>query len=285
LNPVTGHPTEMIKGVEILRRCVGAEKAVLVMEQTQAEPAEIIRSKIYFQQWKALDVWVKPYLYPQDMEAILKNDYVRAGQKEESLSVYSMPTAFAVYEAIVRNKPFMERVITVAGECIAESKNTWVKIGISFGQAVRNGRGLLREPGKLVMGGPMRGIAQRRLETPVLPSTSAILAIPKEVTKPGAVRACTHCGDCIQVCPVQISPAMIALAAEGDDFHTAEDFGAQACIECGNCSYVCPSNRPMVELIRYAAHKGITQEDPERELDSQEQPELFHVPLSLEART
>jgi len=102
------------------------------------------------------------------------------------------------------------------------------------------------------MGGPMQGLAQKTLEVPVIERTQAILALPKEVAAPEKIDPCIRCSLCVEVCPVEISPVMITLAAEKDRFDIAEKWGAHACIDCGNCSYICPAKRPMLELIRYA---------------------------------
>ena len=166
--------------------------------------------------------------------------------------VYNAAAAFSVYEAVALQKPFYERPVTVGGECVTQPRNLWARIGTEFGDLVKACRGLLREPRKVVMNGPMRGTAQSSLEVPVIPGTQGILALPKEAAKPAPPEACTRCGRCLEVCPVEISPAMITLAAENDFFELAEEYGVGECIECGNCAYVCPSKRPMVELIRYA---------------------------------
>ena len=98
----------------------------------------------------------------------------------------------------------------------------------------------------------MTGTAQKNLTLPVTAGTQALLALPAELTKPEAAEPCIRCGHCVEVCPVEISPVMITLAAEQDFFEIAADYGADACIECGNCTYVCPSKRPMLELMQYA---------------------------------
>ena len=168
-----------------------------------------------------------------------------------------MATAYAVYEAVVMQKPLYERVVTVGGECLVESRNLWLRIGTSLRDSIKACRGLLREPRKVLMGGPMSGEAQSSLEVPVLKGTKAVLALPKEVARPEEVAPCIRCGRCVDACPVEISPALITLAAEADDFEMARGYGVDFCIECGNCSYVCPSKRPMLELLCYAAsHAG-----------------------------
>ena len=244
------HPVEILKGAEILRKATGGDRIIFALEDDKMEAAELLKSKIYFLKWAHCNVTVFPARYPQDAEEILKLEWPGA-------VVHDVATAFAVYEAVVLQKPFYERVVTVAGECVVEPRNVWVRIGTSFEETIKAWRGLMREPLKILMGGPMRGIAQTSLEVPVTRDTPAILALPKEVVKPERVEPCIRCGRCVDACPVFLSPAMITLAAERNLFSEAREWGLEQCIECGNCAYVCPAKRPMVELIQYAGSAAV----------------------------
>ena len=254
------HAPEILKGAEILRRACEAENVIMVTEEDKLEPAEILRSKIYFLKWKHFQVHVFPIRYPQSDESVLVREKKRLGFNEYDPDplVFDATSAFAAYEAIVLQKPFYERALTVGGECVVEAKNFWARIGTDAKRLVKNARGLLREPRKFVLGGPMRGLTQSKLEIPIVKDTSAVLALPKEVAKPLDVDPCTRCGRCADHCPVGISPAMITLAAEKDLFEMSKDYGVEACTQCGNCAYVCPSKRPMIDLIRYALEGATT---------------------------
>ena len=228
------HPLEILKGAEILRKAAGAEEVVIVTQDDKREAAEILKSKIYFLKWPHVQVQMTPSIYPAQFEA------------------FNIATAFAVYEAVVLQKPFIERAVTVGGECLIEPKNVWARMGTDFETLIKYARGFLRQPGKVLAGGPMTGAAQNSLAAAVTPGLPGLLALPEELVKPEQVEPCIRCGLCAAACPVDISPAMITLAAEQDLFELAKDYGAEACIECGNCTYVCPSKRPMLELVQYA---------------------------------
>lgn len=242
------NPLEILKGAEILRKVLGIQNFVLVTEEDKHEAADLLKSKIYFLKWQHADVLMLPQGYPDD-EKIMP----RRAQKSSAVTL-DLASAYAVYEAVVSQKPLMERVVTVAGECVVEPKNVWVRLGTDFQTAFKYCKGLMREPRKILTGGPMSGSAGAKQDLTVTAGTSALLALPKEVAKPEQVDPCIRCGKCIEACPVDISPAMISLAAENDLFKLARDYGAGLCIECGNCSYVCPAKRPMTELMIYAAN-------------------------------
>ncbi len=246
------HPVEVLKGALILKQVSGAARVVFFLRQPQLEAVELLKSKIYFLKWKNFEVEVLPALYPYGSTELMRAQWKPQKAEAGRLAVFNIATAFAAYEAVVMQKPFYERAVTVGGECVVEPRNVWARIGSEFNELIKQCRGILRPPGKVVMNGPMKGAAQESLQVPVIKETRAILALPKEITKPEEVQPCIRCGRCLESCPVDISPAMITLAAEQDLFAVAGEYGSGACIECGNCSYVCPSKRPMVELIRYS---------------------------------
>jgi len=244
------HPLEILKGAEILKKTTRANQILFVFEDCNLELVELFKSKIYFLKWEHVKVRTVPAVYPQGHETTLLQRWFSG--KEDQAIVFPASTAFAVYEAVVHQKPFYERVLTVGGECVIEPRSLWLPLGISFRDAIHTCKGVMREPQKVIMGGPMAGTAQENLEVSVMAGTNAILALPKEVIRDKAEEPCIRCGACVDMCPVSLSPAMITLAAEHGEFELAEKWDVSACIECGNCSYVCPSKRPMLKWIRKA---------------------------------
>jgi Na+-translocating ferredoxin:NAD+ oxidoreductase subunit C len=248
------HPLEILKGAGLLKKAIGAKKIIFALESCNLETIELIKSKIYFLKWDHAEVRTVPALYPQGLESTLLQTWFPG--EEEKAVVFPASTAFAVYEAVAQQKPFYERVVTVGGECVVEPRSLWLPIGISFHDAIRACKGVMREPQKILMGGPMAGSAQTTMEVPIMAGTNAILALPKEIAKEEtevlAREPCIRCNLCADHCPVLLSPAMITLAAGKKEFAVAEEWGVEECIECGNCAYVCPSKRPMLKLIRSA---------------------------------
>jgi len=247
---IMSHPVEVLRGAEILRKACGAARIVFAFEDTNLETIELIKSKIYFLKWEQAEVRTVPAIYPQGLESTLLQAWSRG--KEDEAVVFPASTAFAAYEAVALQKPFYERVVTVGGECVVEPRSLWLPLGVSFQDAIRACKGVMREPEKVLMGGPMAGAEKKTGESFVTAGTSAILALPKEVVKKGKEEPCIRCGLCVDHCPVSLSPATITLAAEQKEFGIAGAWDAADCIECGNCAYICPSNRPMLELIHLA---------------------------------
>jgi len=243
-------PVEILKGAELIRKACGAKKIIFALEKPNLETIELIKSKIYFLKWDHVEVRTVPALYPQGIESTLLQTWF-PGREEEAI-VIPASTAFSAYEAVALGKPFYERVVTVGGECVVEPRSLWLPIGVSFQDAIRTCKGTMREPQKVLMGGPMAGTAQTTLEVPVMAGTNAILGLPPEVVREAPEEPCIRCNRCVDSCPVSLSPAMITLAAEQKEFEIAAEWGASDCIECGNCAFVCPSKRPMLDLIRLA---------------------------------
>ena len=248
------HPVEILKGAELLRKVCDAKRIIFAFESSNLEMIELLKSKIYFLKWEHAEVRTVPALYPQGLESALLQAWFEG--EEEKAVVFPASTAFAIYEAVALQKPFYERVVTVAGECVVEPRSLWLPLGISFHDAIHACKGVMREPRKVLMGGPMAGQAQGMTEVPVTAGTTAILALPQEVVKEESEAPCIRCNLCVDHCPASLSPVMITLAAGQKEFTVAKAWNASECIECGICAYVCPSKRPMLELIRLACASG-----------------------------
>ena len=248
------YPTEVLRGADLLRNALGAGELVVAVEDNKEEAAETLKSKLFFLSWSHVRVEVLPARYPQDSETLLveclsPQRCLTPLRGQMKVVVIGVAEAFAIYEAVARQKPFYERAVTIGGECVTQPKNAWVRIGTPAEEAVKYGKGFLREPGRIVLGGPMRGRAIESLTEPLTKKDAGLLGIAKEVLNDGAVEPCIRCGLCVESCPVSISPALISLASEKNLFELAEAYGASSCIGCGNCSCVCPAKRPMLELV------------------------------------
>ena len=164
--------------------------------------------------------------------------------------VFNVGSVFAVYEAVQKNKPLIERVVTVTGKSVSKPSNFLVRIGTPVSALIDAAGGLPEDTGKVVSGGPMMGKALHSLDIPVMKGSSGVLIIPEEASGRNAVRACIRCTKCVNVCPMGLEPYLLMTEVQKDKYDMAEQDRVMDCIECGSCSYICPSNRPLLDYIR-----------------------------------
>lgn len=256
-------PVEVLKGVEILRVVCGAENAVIVAERNKLEVIEILNSKNYNLKFDRVKTAVLPVRYPQGSERVLAESHLGKAllKNETSLDhgvfVQNVATAFAVYEAVYLGKPLYERVVTIGGPCVFEPKNVWVRNGVRVSDLVRSAKGFLRDPQRLVLGGPMTGEAIAHLDTPITKKVSGVLALSKDLAPQGNEQPCIRCGLCVDVCPESLVPETLMRAVKKRKYDLAREFEIDACTECGLCAYVCPSRIPLVRLIRAGKSRSV----------------------------
>jgi len=164
--------------------------------------------------------------------------------------VSNISTAFAVYEAVQKNKPLFERVVTVTGEKLANPSNLKVRIGTPIAELVSFAGGLPEDTGKIVNGGPMMGKAVSSLDIPVTKGTSGILLIPAARSERNPYGPCIRCNRCASACAMGLQPFMLMPLTEKEIWESVEKENVMDCIECGSCSYSCPAGRPLLDYIR-----------------------------------
>jgi len=85
---------------------------------------------------------------------------------------------------------------------------------------------------------------------PITKGTGGVTILTHEDIKREKETTCVRCGRCVDVCPMNLVPARLALAAKHRDLKMAEKYNLMGCIESGCCAYICPANLPLVQLIR-----------------------------------
>jgi len=165
--------------------------------------------------------------------------------------VQNVGTLAAIAQAVTRNVPLIERVVTISGSPVVSPQNVRARIGTSFDHALAFCGGFSAEPGKVLMGGPMMGIAQISTSATIIKSTSGIVAFARKDAQMPKEKSCIRCGRCLQACTMRLRPNMLSILSEMGKHQTAHaEFDLMDCVECGCCSYVCPSKRNIVHYIK-----------------------------------
>jgi electron transport complex protein RnfC len=249
---------EIIEGFRIIIKILGVKLGIIGIENNKSDAISKMKEvAIKYPEMSVVSLNVK---YPQGAEKqliyALTERKVPAGKlpMEVGCVVQNVGTAKAIYDAVAYKKPLIERVVTVAGNIIHQ-KNLLVRIGTPIKNLIDYCGGFTNSPDKIIMGGPMMGVAQHSLNTPVIKGTSGIIILKSDKTYLGKTTPCLNCGKCIEICPMNIMPNVIASFAQKERFDDAEEFNALDCIECGSCSYICPAKINLIQNIKFAKFK------------------------------
>ncbi|MCF8358580.1 MAG: electron transport complex subunit RsxC [Prolixibacteraceae bacterium] len=246
---------EILMGTQLLMKALKVKKAVIGIERNKPDAIKHL-SKLATKH-EGISVCPLKVKYPQGGEKQLikavTGREVPSGALPISVGavVNNVGTAFAVYEAVMKNKPLFERIVTVTGKNIEKPSNFRVRIGTPVNELIEAAGGLPEDTARIISGGPMMGKAIPTTDVPVTKGTSGILIISEEAGHRKPVENCIRCGRCVQVCPMGLEPYLLMTLSENKKWGKAETEKVMDCIECGSCSYTCPANRPLLDYIRY----------------------------------
>jgi len=245
---------QVLTGVSILMKALGTKKAMIGIENNKSDAiSHLTRLSESFEGITVHPLKVK---YPQGAEKqlikALINREVPSGHLpiEVGAVVHNVGTAFSVYEAVQKNKPLFERVVTITGKSVSHPGNYMVRIGTPTLKLVEAAGGIPEDTGKVVNGGPMMGKALNNFEAPIMKGTSGIVLLPSEEAGRLPVRSCIRCAKCVTACGNSLEPFLLMTLAEKGLFDRLENERINDCMECGSCSFVCPACRPVLDYIR-----------------------------------
>ncbi len=250
---------EMLIGVRILMKALGVDKAFIGIENNKPDAIRYLSG--LSAGFKGIEIIPLKVKYPQGGEKQLikavVNREVPSGKLpiEVGCVVNNVGTALAVYEAVQKNKPLVDRIVTVTGKTVAKPCNLLVRIGTPVGLLIEHAGGLPENAGKVISGGPMMGKALTSLDAPVVKGTSGILIMDGVEAKRTAQQNCIRCGRCITVCPMGLEPYLLAQLSEHQLYERAEKEKIMDCIECGSCHFTCPAGRPLLDYLRLGKNK------------------------------
>ena len=250
---------EILVGVSILMRALEVSRALIGIENNKKDA--ILRLSQLAMDYPGIEVMPLKVQYPQGGEKQLIDAVLRKQVKSGALPisagavVQNVGTVFAVYEAVQKNKPLIERITTVTGKHLEKPSNYLARIGTPIGHLISASGGLPEDTGKIIGGGPMMGKALLSPEIPVTKGTSGVLLLPREESVRQPMRNCIRCAKCVNVCPMGLNPAFLMRDVQYSDWEATEKGFIVDCIECGSCSYTCPASRPLLDYIRTGKQK------------------------------
>ncbi len=254
-------PEVVIDGIKIVKKALGVDIAYIGIENNKKDAIEILNNNI--EPDSGIKVIPLKTKYPQGGEkqliyAITKRK-VPTGKlpADAGVVVTNIDTVSQISNSFRTGMPLIDRVVTVSGDCIAETDNFMVRCGMRFEDVINAAGGFSKQPNKLIMGGPMMGVAQHSIEVPVVKTTSAILALSDTGDNYKDDLQCLRCGKCVEACPMNLMPLYLNRYSRNQDLEMAEKYHIMDCIECGLCSYLCPGLEGPIHNIRIAKQQII----------------------------
>lgn len=249
------HADEILVGLELLMKAVKVAKGYIGIEENKPQAIALFEEKIAGRD----DIEIVPLAkkYPQGGEKQLVDAVIRrqvpappAIPVNVGAVVQNVGTAFAVYQAVMKNKPLFERYTTVTGKRLERPSNFLVRMGTPMIDLIDECGGMPEGDNKLLAGGPMMGKALTSVEVPICKGTNSVTILSGDDAKRKPVQPCIRCAKCVNVCPMGLEPYLLATASALHDWEKVEAAGVTSCIECGSCQFTCPAHRPMLDNIR-----------------------------------
>ncbi len=249
------HPDEILVGVDLIMKAVDVTKGYIGIENNKPDAIALMKEKA--QAYPNIEIIPLKVKYPQGGEKQLIDAVVNrqvpappAIPINVGAIVQNVGTAFAIYQAVMKNKPLIDRVITVTGKSVKQPSNLLARLGTPFQQLVDECGGLPEDTGKIIGGGPMMGKALLNLEVPMTKGSSGLLIMNEKEARRSEPSPCIRCAKCVSACPMGLEPYLLSTLSDLQDWEKVEANDVTSCIECGSCQFTCPSNRPLLDMIR-----------------------------------
>jgi electron transport complex protein RnfC len=249
------HPEEILVGVDLIMKAVNVTKGYIGIENNKPDAIKLMTEKA--KQYPNIEVVPLKVKYPQGgekqlIDAVIGRQVPAPPAIPISVGavVQNVGTAFAIYEAVMKNKPLIDRIITVTGKSVKNPSNLLARLGTPFQQLIDECGGLPEDTGKIIGGGPMMGKALLSLEVPMTKGSSGLLIMNEKEARRSEPQPCIRCAKCVSACPMGLEPYLLSKASAMEDWELAEKNDVVSCIECGSCQFTCPSKRPLLDMIR-----------------------------------
>ncbi len=247
-------PEEIVRGALAFSKALEVENVYIAIEENKPLAIDSMRrvaSSV------GINVVKLPTKYPQGSEkhliyAVTKRTVPSGGlPMDVGVVVQNVSTARAMYRALEFGEPLIERGVSITGEGVETPKNVLARIGTPISQLLNLAK-VREEASRIVLGGPMMGIALDSIDIGVMKGTSGVSVLTDEIVKKGTEMNCIRCGRCVEACPMSLEPYLLYKLFKKKRFNEMSDYHLMDCIECGSCSYVCPSNINHIKAFKTA---------------------------------
>lgn len=244
---------QIIQGIQIVKKLIAPQKTIIAIEDNK--PQALAQLQIAN---KNTDIEIAsiPTIYPSGGERqlikILTNQDIQSGiiLADIGFLSFNVSTCYAIYDAVVNNRPLIERVITLTGNYCPNAGNYLIKIGTPFSHLAKHFD--LDSERKVVCGGPMMGFEVKSISAPIGKTINCLIVLENGFNNNKPVDPCIRCGQCADVCPAYLLPHQLYWYCKDQDFAQAKNYNLADCIECNCCTHVCPSNIPLVKIYQSA---------------------------------
>lgn len=249
------HADEILVGLQLVMKAVNVTKGYIGIEKNKPDAIALMTEKA--KQYPEIEIVPLKVKYPQGGEKQLIDAVIGrqvpappALPIDTGAIVQNVGTVFAIYQAVMKTKPLIDRVITVTGKSVKQPSNLLARLGTPFSQLIDECGGLPKDTGKVIGGGPMMGKALLKTDIPMTKGSSGLLIMREDEASRAEVQPCIRCAKCVGACPMGLEPYFLAKVSEQKDWDAAEQDDIVSCIECGSCQFTCPSHRPLLDYIR-----------------------------------
>lgn len=248
----------VINGLLLIMKALGVKNGSIGVEDNKPEAVKSLKE---FADKKNISVVTLKTKYPQGAEKMLikavTGREVPPGKLplEVGILIQNVGTAVSIYDAVVKGEPLITAAVTVTGKGIKNPKNLIVPVGTPIKDVLDFCGGVTDDAAKLIVGGPMMGIAQYDFTAPVMKATSGIVVLTENEISKYDETPCLKCGQCIDVCPINLMPTKLVRFIQLARFEEAENLGVTVCMECGTCAFTCPANIPLVQWLKLGKQK------------------------------